>query len=63
MVASQDRRLRRPGLTSVEASMTIIWSCLAFSLLLFAEVVNSFDDIRTAVAAPRRERVAVARVG
>ncbi len=50
------------GLTSVEASMTIIWSCLAFSLL-FAEVVNSFDDIRTAVAAPRRERVAVARVG
>jgi hypothetical protein len=43
--------------SNVNATMAAIWSCLALSML-FAELANSFHDIRTNLRAPvsvRRE--------
>ena len=45
----------------VNATMAAIWSCLALSMV-FAELANSFDDIRSNLGAPaslRRERAAM----
>jgi hypothetical protein len=46
---------------NVNATMAAIWSCLALSMV-FAELANSFDDIRSNLRAPasvRRERAEV----
>jgi hypothetical protein len=43
---------------NVNATMAAIWACLALSMV-FAELANSFDDLKSAVRAPasaRRER-------
>jgi predicted membrane protein DUF2306 len=44
--------------SNVNATMAAIWACLALSMV-FAELANSFDDIRSTLRAPaslRRER-------
>jgi hypothetical protein len=46
---------------NVNATMAAIWSCLALSMV-FAELANSFDDIRSNLRAPalaRRQRAEV----
>ena len=40
----------------VEIAQAIIWSCLAMSIL-FADVINNWMEIRSAVAAPIKSKL------